>query len=176
MENLTLLNVYFNGIDITWLCVIVGIYGFCALCRIDNAIESQTPMVQTGARIVKMTMLLLLLSFSGLSQDLKQIGSSSKFVITDIGRTFDTTKLVYIRTWLELDDSTTTNPCERFFRGRNELKMTFENYGIFYIKLKQKREDMDYDHVDFHVTYFANIVKIIKTVGISYAVPRDLRD
>ena len=43
MENLTLLNVFFNDYDVTWLVVILGIYGFCALCRIDNALESATP-------------------------------------------------------------------------------------------------------------------------------------
>ena len=173
MENLTLLNVFFNDFDVTYLVVILGIYGFCALCRIDNALESES--FQKGARIVKMTAVLLLLSFSGLSQTMKQTGEN-KFAITNLSETFDTTKLIFIRTWMEIDDSTSTEASERFFTGRNKLKMSFDNWGVFHIRLRQIRDDGDYNIFQYVVKYFANFTKINLTQGVEFSNPKPVRD
>ncbi len=178
MEKLTLLNVFFNDYDITYLVVILGIYGFFALCRIDNALESATPTIQaikTGARIVKMTAVLLLLSFSGLSQTMTQTGEN-KFIVTNLSERFDTSKLILVTTMMEIDDSTMTESRERFFTGRDFVKISFDVWGIFFIEFRQKRNDGSSEWVNFVVKYFANLTKISKTEKFRYPVSVSVRD
>ena len=173
MENLTLLNVFFNDYDVTWLVVILGIYGFCALCRIDNAIESEYKRSPT--RIVKMTVVLLLLSVSTSAQSITQRGDG-EFTVNNLGFSFDTTKLIFVRSWMEINDSTTTEPIELFFHGRNSVNIRLESYGDYYIKYFQKKENGDIRHVDFSIRYFANVTHFSSTIGLQYANPIPVRD
>ena len=173
MENLTLLNVFFNDYDVTYLVVILGIYGFCALCRIDNALESES--FQKGARIVKMTAVLLLLSISTSAQTLKQV-NENKFIVTNLSEHFDTTKLTFIRTSMAIDDTTTTEPVERFFTGRNYVKLSFDYWGEFVVTFRQKKNNGDWMIARFDILYFANKIKINRTVGVEFAVPKEVSD